>query len=135
MKLRLWTPDSLEWMVPMEKLLSIEEVAEILDLEYKTIYRLIRGGELPAARIGRVYRVNRADLEAFLERQKQVVHEAATGKKLVAQREVRCGSCGERIVSELGIAGRCEVCQAALCAECFGINKIKRCKPHREKEQ
>lgn len=118
----------------MEKLLSIEEVAEILGLEYKTIYRLVRNGELPAAKVGRVYRVYKADLEAFLEQQKQVVHEAATGKKLVAQREIRCGSCGTRIVSELGIAGRCEVCQAALCAECFGIKKIKHCKPHQEKE-
>ena len=119
----------------MEKLLSIEEVAEILGLEYKTIYRLVRNGELPAAKVGRVYRVYMADLEAFLERQKQVVHEAATGKKLAAQREVRCGGCGARIVSELGIAGRCETCQAALCAECFGIKKIKRCKPHQEKEE
>jgi len=119
----------------MEKLLSIEEVAEILGLEYKSIYRLIRNGDLPAARIGRVYRVNKADLAAFLERQKQVLHEETTGSKLAAQREVRCGSCGERIVSELGIAGRCDVCQAALCAECFGINKIKQCSAHQEKEE
>ena len=118
----------------MEKLLSIEDVAEILGLEYKTIYRLIRGGGLPAARVGRVYRVDRADLEAFLERQKQVVHEEATGRKLIAQRDVRCGSCDERIVSELGIAGRCEICQAALCARCFGIDKIRRCKAHQEIE-
>jgi excisionase family DNA binding protein len=119
----------------MEKLLSIEEVAEILSLEYKTIYRLVRGGELPAARIGRVYRVNRADLAAFLEQQKQALHEETTGTKLAAQRDVRCGSCSQRIVSELGIAGRCEVCQAALCAECFGINRIKCCRPHQENVQ
>ena len=114
----------------MEKLLSIEDIAEILGLEYKSVYRLVRSGELPAARIGRVYRVSKADLSAYLEQQKQVVHEQTTGKKSFAQKEVRCGGCGERIVSELGIAGRCEVCQAALCAECFGINKIKLCKPH-----
>jgi len=119
----------------MEKLLSIEEVAEIFGLEYKSVYRLIRSGELPAARIGRVYRVNKADLAAFLEQQKQVMHEETTGKKLTAQREIRCGNCGARIVSELGIAGRCEVCQAALCAQCFGIDKIKCCKPHQEKEE
>ena len=116
----------------MEKLLSIEDVAKILGLEYKTIYRLVRGGDLPAARVGRVYRVYRADLEAYLERQKQRVHEEATGRKLTAQLEVRCGNCGQRIVSELGIAGRCEVCQAALCAGCFGIEKVKRCKTHQE---
>ena len=79
--------------------------------------------------------MNKADLAAFLEQQKQAVHEEATGKKPAALREIRCGSCGERIVSELGIAGRCEVCQAALCARCFGIDKIKLCKPHQEKEQ
>lgn len=118
----------------MEKLLSIEEVAEIFGLEYKSVYRLIRSGELPAARIGRVYRVNMADLAAFLEQQKQVMHEKTSGKKLAAQREIRCGSCGGRIVSELGIAGRCEVCQAALCAQCFGIDKIKCCKPHQKKD-
>jgi len=118
----------------MEKLLSIEEVAEVLGLEYKTIYRLIRGGELPAAKVGRVYRVYMADLESYLERQKQAVHEEATGQKPVAMREIRCGSCGARIVSELGIAGRCETCQAAICTECFGIKKLKHCKPHQEKE-
>jgi excisionase family DNA binding protein len=118
----------------MEKLLSIEEVAEILGLEYKTVYRLIHNGELPAAKVGRVYRIYKADLEAFLERQKQAVHEEVTGKKLVARREVRCGSCGARIVSELGIAGRCEICEAALCAECFGIKKIKYCESHQGKE-
>lgn len=119
----------------MEKLLSIEEVAEIFGLEYKSVYRLIRSGELPAARIGRVYRVNKADLAAYLEQQKQAMHEKTSGKKLAAELELRCGSCGERIMSELGIKGRCEVCQAALCAQCFGIDKIKRCKAHQKKEE
>lgn len=118
------------WKVNMEKLLSIEDVAEILGLEYKSIYRLIRSGELPAARIGRVYRVSKADLAAFLEQQKQAVHVETTGKEHVAQMEIRCGGCGARIVSELGIAGRCQVCHAALCAECFGINKKKHCQSH-----
>ena len=118
----------------MEKLLSIEDVAEILGLEYKSVYRLVRNGELPAARIGRVYRVSRVDLSAFLEKQKQAVHMEVTGKKHFAQLDVRCGFCGGKIVSELGIAGRCQVCQAALCAECFGINKVTCCKGHQSAE-
>ena len=125
---------ALEWISAMERLLSVEEVADILGLEYKTIYRLVRSGDLPAARIGRVYRVDRADLEAYLERQKQVVHKDATGKKHIARRDLRCGGCGARIVSELGIAGRCEVCEAALCAQCFGTERIKRCRAHQETE-
>ena len=118
----------------MEKLLSIDEVAEIVGLEYKSVYRLIRGGELPAARIGRVYRVSMPDLAAYLERQKQAVHEEVTGKEHIAKMEIRCGGCGTQIVSELGIAGRCMVCQAALCAECFGINKIRHCQGHQPEE-
>jgi len=114
----------------MEKMLSIEDVADVLGLEYKTVYRLVKSGEIPAARIGRVFRMTRADLEAYLERQKLKVQEEATGKKLIAQKELRCGGCGDRIVSELGIAGRCEVCQAALCSGCYGIQKMKRCKNH-----
>jgi excisionase family DNA binding protein len=116
----------------MEKLLSIEDVAEYLGLEYKSVYRLIRAGDLPAARIGRVYRVSREDLASYIEQQKQALQEEAKGKKHFAMKEIRCGSCGKRIVSELGIAGRCEVCQAAICSECFGINKIKHCKAHQQ---
>ncbi|MBN1506063.1 MAG: caspase family protein [Sedimentisphaerales bacterium] len=51
---------------------------------------------------------------------------------LTAQQELRCGNCGKRIVSELGIVGRCQVCQAALCAECFEIREINRCARHQE---
>ena len=114
----------------MEKLLSIEEVAEILGLEYKTAYKLVKAGEIPSARIGRVFRVSKADLSAYLEQRKDAVHEEVTGKKHFSQLEIRCGGCDGRIVSELGIAGRCQVCQAALCAECFGIRKTKFCKGH-----
>ena len=71
----------------MEKLLSIEEVAELLGLEYKSVYRLVRGGELVAARVGRVYRVSPADLSAYLERQKQAVRQETTGKTQFAEQE------------------------------------------------
>ena len=115
----------------MERLLSIEEVAEIFGLEYKTVYRLVKSGEIPSARIGRVFRVSKVDLAAYIEQQKEAVQMAAKGKKHFAQLEVRCGSCDAQIVSELGIAGRCQVCQAALCAECFGMKKAKFCTRHK----
>jgi hypothetical protein len=51
---------------------------------------------------------------------------------LVAQQELRCGNCGKRIVSELGIAGRCRECQVPLCAECFEIRGITRCAIHQQ---
>jgi excisionase family DNA binding protein len=49
---------------------SLEEVAEKLGVNYQLIYKLVRGGELPAARIGKVYRVARRDLEGYIERSK-----------------------------------------------------------------
>ena len=50
--------------------LSLEEVAELLSVNYQLVYRLVRAGELPAVRLGRVYRVDRNDLDDFLERSK-----------------------------------------------------------------
>ncbi len=50
--------------------LSLEEVAKLLNVNYQLVYRLVRAGELPAVRLGRVYRVDRNDLDDFLERSK-----------------------------------------------------------------
>lgn len=57
----------------MKSFLSIKETAEYLGLEYKTIYRLVRAGELPAARFGGVYRIQYSDLESYIALQKQRV--------------------------------------------------------------
>lgn len=51
------------------QLLTAAEVAEQLRVSTMTIYRLIRGGELPAVRVGRNYRVPVADLERYLAAQ------------------------------------------------------------------
>ena len=118
----------------MEKLLTIEEVAEFLNLEYKSVYRLVRNGELPAARIGRVYRVSRSDLDAYLDQQKQVVQAEARTEQHIAKQDIHCGACGKQIVSKLGIAGHCEICMAALCKECFTLNGITRCRAHQVKD-
>jgi excisionase family DNA binding protein len=46
-------------------LFTVEEVAERLNLHVKTVRRYIRDGRLKAKRIGKEYRVARADFEAF----------------------------------------------------------------------
>lgn len=53
----------------MDELLTVAEVAEMLRVSTMTVYRLIRTGELPAVRVGRNYRVRRADLDAYLQEQ------------------------------------------------------------------
>lgn len=50
--------------------LTTEEVLDYLNVTPRTIYRLIRTGELPAIRIGRQWRFRRADLDAFVDRQR-----------------------------------------------------------------
>jgi excisionase family DNA binding protein len=54
----------------MEAFLTTEEVLSYLKITPRTIYRLIRTGELPAVRIGRQWRFRRADLDHWLERQR-----------------------------------------------------------------
>jgi excisionase family DNA binding protein len=46
--------------------LTVAEVAGQLRVSTMTVYRLIRSGELPAARIGRSYRLRPADVDSFL---------------------------------------------------------------------
>jgi excisionase family DNA binding protein len=114
----------------MEKMLSIEDVADILGLEYKSVSRLVKSGQIPAARIGRVYRISKQDLDQYIELQKGVVRREAESADNPASTELRCSYCNERILSKLGIAGRCEVCDGALCANCFVVKKKNHCKIH-----
>jgi excisionase family DNA binding protein len=50
--------------------LTTEEVLGYLKVTPRTIYRLIRTGELPAVRIGRQWRFRRGDLDSWLDRQR-----------------------------------------------------------------
>lgn len=57
----------------MERLLTTEEVAELLRIEPVTVRRLIMRGELSAYRIAGEYRFTPTDVEQFLESQRVVV--------------------------------------------------------------
>jgi excisionase family DNA binding protein len=48
-----------------EQLYSAEEAAQILGLQVRTVRNYVREGRLPGVRIGKQYRIARADLEAF----------------------------------------------------------------------
>ena len=54
------------------KLLTIAEVAELLGCSSANVYRLIDTGELPVITVGqsRGYRIDRRDIEEFLNRRK-----------------------------------------------------------------
>jgi excisionase family DNA binding protein len=52
-------------MTPSTNLYTADEVAGLLGLHVKTIRRYVRDGRLKARRIGKEYRIARADLDAF----------------------------------------------------------------------
>ena len=54
----------------LQAFLTTEEVLGYLKTTPRTVYRLIRNGELPAVRIGRQWRFRRTDLDAWVERQR-----------------------------------------------------------------
>lgn len=49
-----------------QKLLSIRQVAEVLTVSEKTVWRRIKNGELRASRLGRHVKVRPADLDAYV---------------------------------------------------------------------
>ena len=101
----------------MKEYLSIKEVAKRLGVEYKTVWRLVHQGKLPAGKVSGVWRISVADLDAFFEQQKLMAAE-------------RCASCGRPITSVLSIGGRCQVCDAPICLSCWRLEGRRFCSLH-----
>ena len=59
--------------IELPPFLTTEEVLGYLKVNPRTIYRLIRSGELPAIRVGRQWRFRRSDLMEWLDRQRSQV--------------------------------------------------------------
>lgn len=60
----------------VSKILRVSSVADRLECDPRTIYRLCGDGELPWFRLGRrAIRIREEDLEAFIERQKKLAAE------------------------------------------------------------
>ena len=54
----------------LPRLLSIEDVASVLGVSKRTVWRLVASGELrPAGRVGRRLRFRLGDVDAYLERE------------------------------------------------------------------
>lgn len=50
------------------KFLTIAEVAAMMRVSKMTVYRLVHGGELPALRVGRSFRVLEEDVNDYLRK-------------------------------------------------------------------
>ncbi len=65
--------------------LTTEEVLEYLQVNLRTVYRLIKANKIPAVRVGRQWRFRRRDIETWLEAQRSAPGPAgisATGRPL-----------------------------------------------------
>lgn len=49
-----------------DRLLTVSEVADVMRVSNMTVYRLIKGGELAALRVGKNYRIRDRDVERYL---------------------------------------------------------------------
>ena len=100
--------------------MSLEEVAEMLGVTYQLIYRLVRSGELPAVRLGKLYRVSQDDLNSYLERSKS----GTTGGT--------CSVCGTFYKTRDSLKNVCtaEGCEEPICFDCWTRLGTRLCKKH-----
>jgi excisionase family DNA binding protein len=68
-----------------EAFMTTEEVLEYLQVNLRTVYRLLKAGAIPAVRVGRQWRFRKKDIEAWLEAS-QPTWKAAGGRGLHAER-------------------------------------------------
>ena len=69
-----------------EIFLTTEEVLEYLQVNLRTVYRLIKAGKIPAVRVGRQWRFRKRDIDAWLDSQRPRGERAAAAP---ADRPVR----------------------------------------------
>lgn len=107
------------------KFYSLEEVAELFGVNYQLVYKLVKSGELPSVRIGKVYRVSAAQLKEYMDRQSQ-------GSPASGVTEYICSCCGKTYYSALSISGKCKDCGAALCKACVENRHAEYCEIHQK---
>ena len=56
----------------MDRLMTLEEVAEYLRLSKDTIYRMAHAGTIPASKVGNQWRFRKEDVDRWIERHKNV---------------------------------------------------------------
>ena len=72
-----------------EVFLTTEEVLEYLQVNLRTVYRLIKAGKIPAVRVGRQWRFRKRDIDAWLDSQRSRTADTTPGVATVAPREGR----------------------------------------------
>jgi excisionase family DNA binding protein len=79
-----------------EAFLTTEEVLEYLQVNLRTVYRLIKAGKIPAVRVGRQWRFRKGDIDAWLDNQRPRV--SAGSKPLAVERAPRVANDPARVL-------------------------------------
>ncbi len=61
-----------------EVFLTTEEVLEYLQVNLRTVYRLIKAGKIPAVRVGRQWRFRKRDIDSWLDSQRPHAQQLTT---------------------------------------------------------
>jgi len=72
-----------------EVFLTTEEVLEYLQVNLRTVYRLIKAGKIPAVRVGRQWRFRKRDIDAWLDSQRTQSGGGAAASAAPATRQGR----------------------------------------------
>jgi excisionase family DNA binding protein len=67
--------------------LTTEEVLEYLQVNLRTVYRLIKAGKIPAVRVGRQWRFRKVDLDAWLDSQRTARSDAGGSEQQAESRQ------------------------------------------------
>ena len=105
------------------KFYSLEDVADIFGVNYQLVYKLVKSGELPSTRIGKVFRISDSQLKGYMDRQSQGAPASGSGGYV-------CGRCGRKYLSELSVPGKCRKCGALLCKACIENENAEHCEVH-----
>jgi len=114
-------------MTAEKEFLSLEEVADFLDVNYQLVYKLVRSGEMPAVRIGRVYRVRRGQLDIYLR--SHATGKGAASAVAMASKDA-CNFCGAPAEDRFSLRYKCKTCKARLCYKCWEDKNINHCIDH-----
>ena len=108
------------------KFYTLEQVAELLGVNYQLVYKLARSGELSTMRVGKVYRVLEADLQDYIQ--------AGRTASLDGVHPVICSVCGKSYVSRQSVTSECAICGAPICRVCVELGKTRYCEIHHPAE-
>lgn len=54
----------------MDKWLTLEQIAEYLQMSTSSIYKMAQGGKIPAYKVGRQWRFKKEEIDKWVEKQK-----------------------------------------------------------------